>query len=146
MSSRISIGTPEQLSYLYIEIFIFLVLIVTHHTDQGQVEASRLTAHGKESKLDADTFRHAARPHLEAGVGIRTLHSSGNSVVPNVHQPVPAYEDPVKESDILKKGTEDQPINQRDGKGKDDETDAQADQEGVGRVPVDRCERARADH
>jgi len=107
-------------------------VLLAHYGDQRDVQAAALAHHGQDRELDSDAPWQAARPHLEALVGVAPLDGPADGVVPDVHDAVPADKDAVKEGHELQEGIKDQPLDERSRQGDDYEADAQADEHPVG--------------
>lgn len=109
---------------------------LAHHGQHRNVQTGTLANDCKDRELDANTLGKAAFPHLIAGVGVTSLNSPTDSVVPDIHDSVPADEDTVKEGNELKDGIKNQPLDQYRSEGDDNESDIQPNEQLVGRIAV----------
>ena len=115
-------------------VMVFNLIVVSDQRDESKIESQGLTNESQDGKLHSDASRHAAGPHLKAGIGIGSFHGSTDGIIPDVHNPVPPNEGSIKESDVLDKGVKDQPINQNGSDRNENEPQAQPDQQFVGRI------------
>jgi hypothetical protein len=86
--------------------------------------------------LNSNATRHTARPHLKACIGIGTLDSSRNGVIPYIHDSIPPDEHSVEKRNVLDERVKHQPIDQKDNERDKDESDTQANKQLIGRISV----------
>ena len=95
---------------------------------QGQhrkVQTGALANDCENCELNADASGQAAFPHLEAGVSIASLDGPADSVIPDIHDSVPADKYTVKKSNELEEGIKEQPLDQGCSESNDNESDVQ---------------------
>jgi len=78
-----------------------LSCVVSDQRYQCKVQAQSLAAERQQGKLDANAPWQAARPHFVTRVGIGTFYGSGNCIIPDVPNAVPAEKDAVEKGNKL---------------------------------------------
>lgn len=74
------------------------------HGQHRKVQTGALANDCKDCELDTNAPGQAAFPHLKAGIGITSLNSPADGIIPDIHDSIPPDEDAVKESHELKEG------------------------------------------